>query len=118
MALLSGLLSYLTKQLGSILRVLFGWSVTGLFGRLPSTKQTALSAALLLSLVWPLLVVGIFAPGVASWALSFGPLHDWLGHGLTRALWCILAFVVPILVGAIARWVAPRTTAKRGLRRG
>lgn len=106
-AIFSALFSYLMRQLGTLVRILFGWSVTGLFGRLPSTKQTALSAAMLLSLFWPLLAAGIFAPVVMSWAISFAPVHQWLGPRSTRILWCVLALLVPIGVGAIARWVAP-----------
>ena len=54
MAIFSALLSLLSRKLGSVLQAVFGWAITGLFGRLTSGKQTALSAALVLSIAWPL----------------------------------------------------------------
>jgi len=60
MAILSALFSLLSKKISDLLEAVFGWSVTGLFGRLPSSKQTGVTVALILSLVWPLLIVGAF----------------------------------------------------------
>jgi hypothetical protein len=107
MAFLSGLFSLLTRQLSTLLRAVFGWSVTGLFGRLPAGKQTALSVALVLALVWPLLVVGVALPGVAAWAVALVPLHELVARGTLRMIWLALALVAPLVVGAIVRWVAP-----------
>ncbi|HEY4014926.1 MAG TPA: phage holin family protein [Polyangiaceae bacterium] len=114
MAIVTALFSYLSRQLASILRALFGWSITGLFGRQPAAKQTALSVVLGLAIAWPILLVGVFWPGVASWALAFVPLHHWLGPWETRVLWIVLAAFVPAGVGAIARWVAKDGAAKGG----
>lgn len=71
MALFSALLAWIGRQLSSVLRPVLGWSVTALFGRLSATKQTALSVALLLSLLWPVFVIGIFVPAVSAWAFAF-----------------------------------------------
>lgn len=118
MAFLSAILSALSKKLGQLLQAVFGWAITGLFGRLPSTKQTALSVALILAIAWPLLVIGVFLPGVASWALAFVPLHDWAPKWTIRVLWLVLALVVPPIVGAITRWVAPPHKRRGGGLRG
>lgn len=115
MAFLSALLSLLSRKLGDLLQAVFGWSITGLFGRLPRAKQTGLSVALILSLLWPLLVVGAFAPKVAAWALAFLPLHQWLGDGALRALWIGLAVLAPLGVGALTSWVAPSRRQKGGV---
>src|SRR5262245_49945087 len=107
MAILSALLSMLSRKLGQLLRAVFGWAITGLFGRLPTVKQTALSAALLLSIAWPLLVLGVFAPGVTARAVAFVPLRESADDTVLRALWLALALAVPLLVGAIVRWITP-----------
>lgn len=107
MAILSGLLSLLSRKLSDVLQALFGWSIRGLFGRLPDRKETALLIALILSMLWPALVVGCFVPKVAAWLVAFVPLHEWLGQTFLRALWIVLAVLSPIAVGGIVSWVAP-----------
>ena len=112
MALLGALLSLLTKKLGDLVRAILGWSVTALFGQLPAAKQTALSVALLASLVWPLLVVGIFHPAVTAWAFAALPVHKWVGDRAVRIVTVALVVVVPPLIGLVTRWVAPPKTLK------
>ena len=114
MPLVTALLSLLSRKMGSIIQAVFGWSVTGLFGRQSAPKQTALSIAMLLALAWPLLVVGVVAPKVAAWAIAFVPLHDWMGETALRVLWLVLALAAPLVVGAITRWVAPDRKLKGG----
>ena len=64
-------------------------------------QQTALSLALILSIIWPLLVVGCFLPDVAAWAVAFIPLHEWVGarENVLRIVWIVLAVAAPIVVG-------------------
>jgi len=117
MPLITALLSLLSRKIGTLLQAVFGWCITGLFGRQPSGKQTALSIALVLSLAWPLLVVGAVFPRVAAWAIAFVPLHEWVGDTVLRIIWIVLAIAAPITVGAITRWVAPERKLKGGLLR-
>lgn len=65
-----------------------------------------LSAALLLSILWPLFVLGVFVPGAAAWVVAFIPLHEWLGNLTLRIVWIVLAVIVPPLVGLMTRAVA------------
>ncbi len=111
MAILSALLSYLARQIGRVLQAVFGWSITSLFGQLPSKKQTAVSIALLLSVVWPVFIVGLIVPSAAAWLVAFVPLEKWIGARALRVIWIALAVVTPTIVGALTRWVAP---TKRG----
>src|SRR4051812_47751819 len=99
MAFISALFSLLSRKISDLLQAVFGWSIAGLFGQLPSGKQTALSVALILAILWPLLVVGCFLPGVAAWAVAFIPLHEWLGDTVLRIVWIVLAALAPIAVG-------------------
>ena len=115
MAVISLLLSFIGKKIGSIIQAIFGWSVTALFGRLPGKKQLAVSIALLVSIAWPVFVVGLFFPAVAGWALAFLPLEKWIGPLAMRIVWGALAFLAPLLVGGLTHWAAPST--KGGLLR-
>lgn len=112
-AFLTALLQLLSRKLGDLAQAVFGWSVTALFGRQASSKGTALSVALALSVLWPLLVVGVFAPAAAAWLLAFIPLHRWMSDAALRVLWIALALAVPLIVGALTRWIAP-SKAVRG----
>ncbi len=117
MAFLSAFLSLISRKLGDLLQMLFGWSISGLFGRLPSKKQNALSVALILSILWPMLVVGCFLPKVAAWTIAFVPLHEWLGATALRVIWIALAAIAPIVVGLLIAWIAPRRKQRGGFLR-
>ncbi len=110
-AIISALFSLILRQLGSLVRAVLGWSVTALFGRLPTMQQTALAAMLLASLVWPVLVVGIFVPSVAAWGFAFVPLEKWWGIVPVRILSVALSALVPPVVGLVTFRLAPRTKA-------
>lgn len=109
MALISLLLSFVGKKIGSIIQAIFGWSVTALFGRLSGKKQLAVSIALLFSIAWPIFVVGLFFPAVAGWVLAFLPVESWVGPTVMRIIWGSLAFVAPLLVGGLTHFAAPST---------
>ncbi len=115
MAILSAVLSLIARQVGTILLAIFGWSITALFGRLPSKKQTALSVALAISVVWPILVLGCFLPGVAAWLVAFIPLHKLLGTLALRLIWITLAVIVPLVVGWLTWWITPADKRRRGV---
>jgi hypothetical protein len=107
MAVITALLSYLARQVSTILQAVFGWSVSALFGKLPRRSELFIIAALLLSLAWPIFVVGAFVPAVASWAIAMVPLHNWIGGGVLRAIWITLAVLAPIVVGLLVRAATP-----------
>jgi hypothetical protein len=107
MALISLLLSFLAKKVGTLLQAIFGWSVVALFGRLPARKQMAVTVALVVSLAWPLFVAGLAFPPIAGWALAFLPLEKWASSGMLRAVWGVLAALAPLLVGGLVRFAAP-----------
>jgi uncharacterized membrane protein YeaQ/YmgE (transglycosylase-associated protein family) len=108
MAILTAILSLIGRELSTIVQAIFGWSITALFGKLPARKQAALSLAIGLSVVWPFLLLGCFVPGAAAWALAFLPLKTWVSDSALRLTWITLALVVPLAVGAIARWITPK----------
>jgi hypothetical protein len=79
--------------------------VTALFGKLRRRAQVLVTAALVLSLLWPIFVIGVFAPGVSSWALAMVPLHHWVDDNVLRLIWLGLAALTPLGVGALVHFV-------------
>jgi hypothetical protein len=108
MAVVTFLFSYLARQANNIIQAIFGWSVTALFGKLQRREQVLVTGALVVSLAWPLFVLGAFLPGVSAWALAFVPLHKWLGDTVLRAIWIGLAVLAPIVVGVLVHIASPQ----------
>lgn len=106
-AIVSALLSFIGKKIGTIIQAIFGWSVTALFGRLPNKKQLAVTIALVLSIAWPIFLLGLFLPGVAGWLLATLPLQQWLGPTALRIVWASLAMFAPPIVGILTHYAAP-----------
>jgi hypothetical protein len=113
-AILTALFSFLGKKAGDLFQAVLGWSVTALFGRLPSMKQTALSAVLVAALFWPILVIGVFVPAVASWMVAALPVHKWIGKDVIRIICVVLAVALPAGIGFAVHRIAPPTTRRRG----
>ncbi len=110
-AILSALLSFIGKKIGTIIQAIFGWSVTALFGRLPKKKQLAVTVALVLAIAWPVFVLGLFLPGVAGWLLAVLPLKEWIGPTALRIVWAALAIFAPPVVGLLTHFAAPSKKA-------
>jgi Putative Actinobacterial Holin-X, holin superfamily III len=99
MALLQALISFLSRSLGKIFSALFDWAVVALFGRVGGTRKTVLSVLMAAAAAWPLLLLGVFAPKVAAFALAFVPLPRSVPAGVVRLIWTALALLVPLGVG-------------------
>lgn len=111
MPLLTFLISLVARKANDIVQAVFGWSVTALFGRLRRRAQVLVTGALVLAIAWPLFVIGVIAPNVASWVIAFVPLHHWIGETALRILWTVLAVGAPLIVGMLVHLAAPRDRA-------
>lgn len=80
-----------------------------LFGPRPNKEQAILSAAVAAAAAWPLLVLGIAFPRLATFVLAFVPLSKKVPSGILRATWAFLALAVPIGLGLLL--------SRRGARR-
>src|SRR2546421_1684070 len=86
-AVVTFLLSQLARKANDIVQAVFGWSVTALFGKLRRRAQILVTSALILSLLWPVFVIGVFAPSVSGWALALIPFHHWFSDHTLRIVW-------------------------------
>lgn len=107
MLLLSTLLTALARKTGDFLQALFGWSVAALFGRLHRSQRISVTIALVLSLFWPVFVVGTFFPAAATWFISFVPIESPTVKSVLRGVWLVLALSAPAVVGALVRLAVP-----------
>jgi hypothetical protein len=113
MAIIQAILALITKSAGKILNAIFGWAVHALFGRTAPRDQTFLSGLVGAAVAWPLLVVGVVAPKVATVVLAFVPLSNRVPSWIVRVVWLALALLVPLALGmAIASKGRGETTKK------
>ena len=112
MVVIQAFLYWLGRSAGKVLSAIFGWAVTGLFGRTSPREQMVLSGLILGAVLWPLVVLGVFAPHVAAFLVAFVPLANSTPDSALRIAWLVLLVAIPAAVGAAlaarAREPAPR----------
>lgn len=99
MAILQAILSLLSRSVGRITSAVFGWAVVALFGQTSDREKILLSALVGAAAAWPILLVGIAVPKIATFALAFVPLPAWVPSWTVRVVWIALAAAVPLAVG-------------------
>ena len=101
MVVLQALLAWLSRSIGKFFQAAFGWAVVALFGPRPKSEKTLLSAAVAAAAAWPVLVLGIPFPRIATFVLAFVPLSSAVDARVLRAVWAALALAVPIGIGLL-----------------
>ncbi|HYJ32574.1 MAG TPA: phage holin family protein [Candidatus Binatia bacterium] len=112
MVLVQAFLSFLGRSAGKVLNAIFGWAVIALFGRTSSRQETILSGVVAMAVLWPLLLVGIAAPKVATFLLAFIPLARSVPDSVVRIVWIALALLIPTIVGLVVAAKAPPGTER------
>ena len=96
--------AFVGRQLGKVLEIAFSWATITLFGRVPPRKQLILSAMALGALAWPILVLGVLVPSVATFLLALVTVPAWLDAWL-RPVMLVLAAGLPAAIGLGSRWL-------------
>jgi hypothetical protein len=107
MAIIQGILSLLSRSVGKIFSALFDWAVVALFGRVSGQRKMWLSGLMAAAAAWPVLVLGVVIPRIATLLVAFVPLSGSVSANVARAIWIALAVLVPITVGLALRLLAP-----------
>jgi Putative Actinobacterial Holin-X, holin superfamily III len=107
-AIVQAVLALISRSLGRIVSAIFGWAVVALFGQTAPGERTLLSAVVGAAAVWPVLLLGVAMPKIATWVLAFVPLPTWIPQGVVRLVWIGLAVVVPFAVGVALAVRRPR----------
>jgi Putative Actinobacterial Holin-X, holin superfamily III len=121
-AIVQALIAFVGRSFGKILSALFDWAVIAIFGYTSGTEKVFLSALLAAAGAWPVLLLGIIAPKVATFVLAFVPVPSWVPSGAIRWIWVGLALLVPLAVGIALAARQPKNQPQRswpaGLLRG
>ena len=107
MAVLQALLAFIGRSAGKILHAIFGWAVRALFGVTSGAEQLLLTGLVASAALWPLLVMGVFAPRIAALALAFVPVPERVPTWMVRAVWVVLATALPVVIGLVLAAKAP-----------
>jgi len=99
MAIVQAILALISRSLGSILSSLFGWAVVALFGQTSSREKAWLSGLVGAAAAWPILLLGIVWPRLATLVLAFVPLSSRIPTWSIRLVWILLALAVPFALG-------------------
>ena len=99
MAIIQALLTLVSRSLGRVLSAVFGWAVVALFGETSGNQKMWLSGLVAAAAAWPLLLIGIAVPRIATLALAFVPIPKWVPSWTVRVAWIILALAVPVAIG-------------------
>lgn len=113
MAIIQALLGLITRSAGKILNAMFGWAVRALFGNTSPSEKTLLSGVVAAAAAWPLLLVGLIAPKVATLLLTFVPLPESTPSWMVRLVWLGLVLLVPVAVGVVMASKAPKHAKKQ-----
>jgi len=109
-----GLFAFLGRQLGKVLSLAFAWATTALFGRVPANRQLYLSGMAGAALAWPIVLVGVLMPDIATFLLAFVTLPPWTDD-FVRPLMIALALILPLAVGFLSTRIADPAPTGREL---
>ncbi len=111
---LGAVFAYAGRQLGRVLSLAFSWATTTLFGRVPRKKQLILSVMAIGSLAWPISVLGVLVPSVATFLFAFVTVPDRVVP-LVRPAMVALAVLLPAGIGIASRWLTDDATERAPL---
>lgn len=117
MALLQALIAMIGRSASRIMNAILGWAVRALFGPTSGMQQSLLMLLVIGAAVWPLLLLGVFLPHFATFALTFIPVSDSVPTAILRTVWIVLALLVPTVIGLVLGAKAPAGTERESFGR-
>src|SRR4051812_36868688 len=115
MAIVQALFTLISRSAGKILNAIFGWAVRALFGQPSPKEQPFLTGVVAAAAAWPVLVLGVASPKVATLLVPFVPFHSRAPSWIIRLVWLPLAIFVPVAVGLIVASKAPAGSMREPL---
>ena len=113
MAIFQAIFSLITNSLGTILSTVFGWAVVALFGETSRVKKIWLSGLVAAAAAWPILVIGIVVPRIATFVLALVPMSHVAPGWAVRGVWVALAIAVPLAIGLTTAARRPVTAPRQ-----
>jgi hypothetical protein len=115
MPILAAFFALISRFVGRLLNMAFGWASVMLFGRVPQSKQVLLAAVALGAIAWAVAVVGVVVPPVGAMLLAGVPAPDWVDESWLRLAMLGLALFLPLLVGIGGLFLTDAGTRSQGL---
>jgi hypothetical protein len=111
---IGALFAFVSRQLGRLLSLAFGWATLVLFGKVSKNKQLLLSIMALLSLVWPVAIAGIAVPSVGTFLLGLVTVPPWIENWVRIGM-LVLAIAAPLGVGYVSSRLRDQRPDAKGL---
>jgi hypothetical protein len=111
---IGALFAFVSRQLGRLLSLAFGWATLVLFGKVSKDKQLLLSIMALLSLVWPVAIAGIAVPSVGTFLLGLVTVPPWIENWVRIGM-LVLAIAAPLGVGYVASRLRDSRPGAKGM---
>jgi hypothetical protein len=99
MAIVGSIFAVLGRFAGRLLNSALGWATLLLFGKVEGRRQTVLLLMALGSLVWLVTLAGVLVPDIATFALTFVPIPDFVDDTWIRIAMLAMAAAIPLLIG-------------------
>jgi hypothetical protein len=99
MAIVGSVFAMLGRFLGRLLNAALGWATILLFGKVEGRRQLFLLVMAIGSLVWLVTLAGIVLPDIATFALTFVPVPDFVDDTWIRIAMLAAAAAIPLLIG-------------------
>ncbi len=116
MAIVQALIAWAGHSLGKVVNSAFSWATLLLFGKVPDDRQLILSIISLTSIVWMVVVLGIFSPHLGTFLLALVPLPNWINPKWISRAMLFFAIVLPFANGLTARFLHDRQERSKGWR--
>lgn len=115
MGLFQAVFSAVTRSLGKLLNMVFGWATVMMFGKVPKERQAYLSIMAFGSVAWLIALLGIAFPSFATFLLAFVTLPPWIDHTWIRLAMLLAALLIPLLVGGLSLLILEPADRPKGL---
>jgi len=99
MAIIGSVFAMLGRFLGRLLNAALGWATILLFGKVEGRRQLFLLVMAIGSLVWVVTLAGIVLPDIATFALTFVPVPDFVDDTWIRIAMLAASAAIPLLIG-------------------
>ena len=99
MAIVGSVFAMLGRLMGRLLNAVLGWATMLLFGKVEGRRQLFVLVMAIGSLVWVVTLAGVLVPDIATFALTFVPVPDYVDDTWIRIAMLTAAAAIPLLIG-------------------
>ena len=114
MAIIGSLFAMLGRFMGRLLNAVLGWATMLLFGKVEGRRQLFVLVMAIGSLIWVVTLAGVLVPDIATFALTFVPVPDYVNDTWIRIAMLAASAAIPLLIGIGAVVLTDETRRPKG----